>query len=159
MLGYFDDQSSTERSFNRHGWFMTGDLGSLDEGGNLRIVGRKKDLIIRGGHNIYPARIEELAMRHENVSKAAAFPVADDRLGEKVCLALIVKAKGRQSADEMLTHLERAGLSRYDMPEYYIELESFPLTASGKILKAALVELVKGGSISPQPVRWLPSRA
>ncbi len=159
MLGYFDDQSSTERSFNRHGWFMTGDLGSLDEGGNLRIVGRKKDLIIRGGHNIYPARIEELAMRHENVSKAAAFPVADNRLGEKVCLALIVKAKGRQSADEMLAHLERAGLSRYDMPEYYIELESFPLTASGKILKGALVELVKGGSISPQPVRWRPSQS
>lgn len=158
MLGYFDDQSNTEKSFNRHGWFMTGDLGSLDEGGNLRIVGRKKDLIIRGGHNIYPARIEELAMRHENVFKAAAFPVADPRLGEKVCLALIVKSKGRHSADEMLSHLERAGLSRYDMPEYYVELESFPLTASGKILKRALVELVKGGSIAPQPVRWQPSR-
>jgi acyl-CoA synthetase len=159
MLGYFDDQSNTERSFNRHGWFMTGDLGSLDEAGNLRIFGRKKDLIIRGGHNIYPARIEELAMRHENVFKAAAFPVADARLGEKACLALIVKFKGRHSADEMLAHLDRAGLSRYDMPEYYIELESFPLSASGKILKRALVEMVKGGSISPQPVRLHPSRS
>ena len=157
MLGYFDDQFNTERSFNRHGWFMTGDLGSLDDGGNLRIVGRKKDLIIRGGHNIYPARIEELATRHENVAKATAFPVADDRLGEKVCLAVIAKSKGRHSADDLLAHLERAGLSRYDMPEYYIELESFPLTASGKILKRALVELVKGGSISPQPVRWQPA--
>jgi acyl-CoA synthetase len=158
MLGYFDDQSNTEKSFNRHDWFMTGDLGSLDEGGNLRIVGRKKDLIIRGGHNIYPARIEEMAMRHENVFKAAAFPVADARLGEKVCLALIVKSKGRHSADEMLSHLETAGLSRYDMPELYVELESFPLTASGKILKRARVDMVKGGSIAPQPVRWQPSR-
>jgi acyl-CoA synthetase len=157
MLGYFDDQSNTENSFNRQGWFMTGDLGSLDESGNLRIVGRKKDLIIRGGHNIYPARIEELAMRHDNVSKAAAFPVADDRLGEKVCLALIVRSKDRHSGAEFLTHLEQLGLSRYDMPEYYIELESFPLTASGKVLKRALVELVKAGSISPQPVRWQPS--
>jgi acyl-CoA synthetase len=71
---------------------------------------------------------------------------------------LIVKSKGRHSADEMLSHLERAGLSRYDMPEYYVELESFPLTPSGKILKRALVELVKDGSIVPQPVRWTPSR-
>jgi len=154
MLGYFNDQANTEKSFNRYGWFMTGDLGSLDENGNLRIVGRKKDVIIRGGHNIYPARIEELAMRHENVSKAAAFPVADVRLGEKVCLALILKSKGRQTPDEILAHLDRMGLSRYDMPEFYIELDSFPLTASGKILKRALVELVKDGSISPQPVRW-----
>lgn len=159
MRGYFDDQSSTEKSFNSHGWFMTGDLGSLDEAGNLRIVGRKKDLIIRGGHNIYPARIEELAMRHESVFKAAAFAVADERLGEKVCLALILKSKGRHTADEMLAHLGEAGLSRYDMPEYYIELESFPLTASGKVLKRALVELVKTGSISPQPVRWQPPRS
>ena len=154
MLGYFNDQATTEKSFNRHGWFMTGDLGSLDENGNLKIVGRKKDVIIRGGHNIYPAHIEELAMRHENVSKAAAFPIADVRLGEKVCLALILKSKGRQTPDEILAHLDRMGLSRYDMPEFYIELDSFPLTASGKILKRALVELVKDGSIYPQPVRW-----
>ncbi len=159
MLGYFDDQIATERSFNRHGWFMTGDLGCLDEKGNLRIAGRKKDVIIRGGRNIYPARIEELAMRHGNVSKAAAFPVADNRLGEKVCLALVLKAKRPQFADEILAHLERAGLSRYDMPEYYVELETFPLTASGKILKSALVEMLKGGLISPQPIRWRPPAA
>ena len=63
MLGYFDDQTATEDSFNADGWFMTGDLGSLDANGYLRITGRKKDVIIRGGHNIYPARIEDLAMR------------------------------------------------------------------------------------------------
>ncbi len=158
MLGYFDDQVSTEKSFNRHGWFMTGDLGSLDEHGNLKIVGRKKDLIIRGGHNIYPARIEELIMRHECVSKAAAFPVADNRLGEKVCLALILNRKAALSGDDVLAHLDRMGLSRYDMPEFYIELDVFPLTASGKILKRSLVDFVKAGQISPQPVRWQPPK-
>lgn len=159
MLGYFDDQTNTEKSFNRHGWFMTGDLGSLDEQGNLRIVGRKKDLIIRGGHNIYPARIEELIMRHELVFKAAAFPVADDRLGEKVCLALILKQSAGLSGDEALAHLNEMGLSRYDMPEFFIELESFPLTASGKVLKRALVELVKNGKVTPQPIRWASAKS
>ena len=64
MLGYFDDQAATEDAFNKSGWFMTGDLGSLDADGYLRIAGRSKDIIIRGGHNIHPARIEELATRH-----------------------------------------------------------------------------------------------
>ena len=91
MLGYFDNQAATEDSFNRDGWFMSGDLGTLDERGCLRIVGRKKDLIIRGGHNIHPARIEDLAHRHPAVLKAAAFGVADERLGEKVCLAIICR--------------------------------------------------------------------
>ena len=75
MLGYFDDQAATELSFNRDGWFMTGDLARLDAQGNLQIAGRKKDLIIRGGHNIYPVRIEDYTMRHAGVAKAAAFPV------------------------------------------------------------------------------------
>ncbi len=87
MLGYFDNQEATEDSFNRGGWFMSGDLGRLDEKGCLEIVGRKKDLIIRGGHNIHPARIEDLAMRHSAVARVAAFAVADQRLGEKVCLS------------------------------------------------------------------------
>ena len=72
MLGYFDDQTATENSFNRSGWFMSGDLGRMDEHGNLQIVGRKKDLIIRGGHNIHPSRIENLALKHAAVLKAAA---------------------------------------------------------------------------------------
>src|SRR5690606_18653506 len=88
-LGYFNNQSATENSFNSSGWFLSGDLGRFDADGNLQIVGRKKDLIIRGGHNIHPAHIEEYAHRHPAVRKAAAFGVADERLGEKVCLALI----------------------------------------------------------------------
>jgi acyl-CoA synthetase len=155
MLGYFANQAATEQSFNAHGWFMSGDLGRFDERGNLQIVGRKKDLIIRGGHNIYPARIEDLAHRHPNVAKAAAFPVADERLGERVCLAII--AEGVAPVPEaMLAHLFDAGLSKYDMPEYYIVLPEFPLTPSGKILKRELVEWAKSGRIAPQPVRWQP---
>ena len=154
MLGYFDDQATTEDSFNRGGWFMSGDLGVLDSRGCLRIVGRKKDLIIRGGHNIHPARIEDLAHRHPAVHKAAAFGVPDERLGEKACLAVIAREGCSLSPAEMLQHLHAAGLSRYDMPEYFAALEAFPLTPSGKILKRELAEWVKSGRLAPQPVRW-----
>ncbi len=154
MLGYFGDQTSTEASFNRHGWFMTGDLARLDDKGNLEIVGRKKDLIIRGGHNIYPARIEDFIMRHRTVAKAAAFPVADERLGERVCLAVIPRPNETVAPMELLAHLNEHGLSKYDMPEFFIAMESFPLTASGKVLKRRLVEMVGEGQIVPQAIRW-----
>jgi acyl-CoA synthetase len=154
MLGYFDNQRATEDSFNRGGWFMSGDLGRFDGNGNLAIVGRKKDLIIRGGHNIHPARIEELAMRHKAVAKCAAFAVADHRLGEKVCLSVICHDGEGIEADELLAHLHAEGLSRYDMPEYFIAMDAYPLTASGKILKRELVEWTKSSRIAPMPVRW-----
>jgi acyl-CoA synthetase len=153
-LGYFDDQRATEDSFNRSGWFMSGDLGRFDANGNLEIVGRKKDLIIRGGHNIHPARIEELAMRHQAVARCAAFAVGDERLGEKVCLSVIWHEGESAEADALLAHLHAEGLSRYDMPEYFIAMEAYPLTASGKILKRELVEWAKSGRIAPTPVRW-----
>ena len=153
-LGYFDNQQATEEFFNRDGWFMSGDLGRLNENGCLEIVGRKKDLIIRGGHNIHPARIEDLAMRHATVARCAVFAVADARLGEKVCLAVIADDGETVEPDELLAHLDSAGLSRYDMPEYFIAMEAFPLTASGKILKRELVEWAKSGRISPTPIRW-----
>jgi acyl-CoA synthetase len=154
MLGYYDNQATTEDSFNRGGWFMSGDLGVLDERGCLRIAGRKKDLIIRGGHNIHPARIEDLAHRHPAVQKAAAFGVTDARLGERVCLAVILREGLSLSAGEMLEHLHAAGLSRFDMPEFFLALDAFPLTPSGKILKRELIEWAKSGRIAPQPVRW-----
>jgi acyl-CoA synthetase len=154
MLGYFDNQRATENSFNAHGWFLSGDLGMLDANGCLVIMGRKKDLIIRGGHNIHPSTIEGLALTHAAILKAAAFPVADERLGEKVCLAVIAGDAGAPEAHAMLRHLHEAGLSKFDMPEYYIALDAFPLTPSGKILKRELVEWVKQGRLSPMPVRW-----
>jgi acyl-CoA synthetase len=153
MLGYFNNQSATEKSFNAHGWFLSGDLGMIDANGCLTIMGRKKDLIIRGGHNIHPSTIEDLAVAHPAVFKAAAFPIADERLGEKVCLAIIAHQPAPE-ASTMLQHLFDAGLSKFDMPEYYIVLDEFPLTPSGKILKRELVEWAKQGRISPEPVRW-----
>jgi acyl-CoA synthetase len=154
MLGYFDDQATTELSFNHDGWFMTGDLARFDERGNLQIAGRKKDLIIRGGHNIYPVRIEDFTMRHPAVAKAAAFAVCDDRLGERVCLAVIARANGALNGLQLLKHLNDQGLSKYEMPEFFLELDEFPLTASGKVLKRRLVEMVAQGLLKPEPVRW-----
>lgn len=155
MLGYFNNQTATENSFNRGGWFMSGDLGRFDANGNLQIVGRKKDLIIRGGHNIHPARIENLALKHAAVLKAAAYPVPDQRLGERVCLAIIPRDGTRVDPDQLLEHLNAAGLSKYDMPEYFVSMDAFPLTASGKILKRELVEWTRSGRIKPAPVRWI----
>ncbi len=158
MLGYFDDQTATENSFNRDEWFMSGDLGILDEQNCLQIVGRKKDLIIRGGHNIHPAHIEDLAHRHADIAKAAAFPIADERLGERVCLAVIQRPGSNASQpinpNDVLTHLHQVGLSKYDMPEFFIVLPHFPLTASGKILKRELVLMAQRGDIKPQAVRF-----
>ncbi len=154
-LGYFDNQTATERSFNRHGWFMSGDLGRFDANGNLEIVGRKKDMIIRGGHNIYPSRIEDLAKRHPEIRVAAAIPVADERLGERVCLAIIATNAADLDAQTVLAHLAKEGLSKYDMPEFYLQMDAFPLTASGKVLKRELVEWVRAGKVSPAPVRWV----
>lgn len=154
MLGYFAAQEATESSFNALGWFMSGDLGRFDENGCLQIVGRKKDLIIRGGHNIYPARIEDLALRHAAVAKAAAVPVADARLGERVCLAVIPASGHTPEGSQVLDHLYREGLSKYDMPEFFVSMSAFPLTASGKILKRELAQMIRDGKVSLQPVRW-----
>ena len=150
MLGYFGNQSATEQSFNRDGWFMSGDLGVMGADGNLKIEGRLKDLIIRGGHNIYPAEIEALVLRHTGVARCAVFPVADERLGERVCLAATTDIE----PEALLQHLAKEGLSKFDMPEFFIRMETFPLTASGKILKRTLIEMVKLGQITPVPVQY-----
>jgi acyl-CoA synthetase len=155
MLGYFANQEATEKSFNRDGYLMSGDLGSLDATGNLRIEGRIKDLIIRGGHNIYPSRIESLALTHPAVEKAAAFGVPDQRLGEKVCLAVI----GEVEAPELLQHLAAQNLSKYDMPEWFIAVSALPLSPSGKILKRELVAMVNRGELAPAPVRYVAGKS
>ncbi|MGH6739263.1 MAG: class I adenylate-forming enzyme family protein, partial [Bradyrhizobium sp.] len=154
MLGYFDDQTATEDAFNKSGLFMTGDLGTLDAQGYLRIAGRSKDIIIRGGHNIHPARIEELATRHGAVQRAAAVPVKDVRLGEKVCLAVVLREGCTLKPADLLAHLDAAGLSKYDMPEYFLQLEEIPLTPNGKMFKRAIVDWIKAGRVTPEPVRF-----
>jgi acyl-CoA synthetase len=159
MLGYFDDQAATEDAFNKSGWFMTGDLGSLDAQGYLRIAGRTKDIIVRGGHNIHPARIEELATRHAAVQRAAAVPVKDPRLGEKVCLAVVYHSGKAIAPAELLAHLDAAGLSKYDMPEYFLRLDEIPLTPNGKMFKHAIVDWIEAGHVTPEPIRFEAKRA
>jgi acyl-CoA synthetase (AMP-forming)/AMP-acid ligase II len=154
MLGYFDDQKSTEEAFNRDGWFMTGDLGWVDEKGYLRITGRKKDVIIRGGHNIYPAKIESLAATHDAIQRVAAVPVPDKRLGERVCLAVMVRPGRSLEAQEILKHLDAGGLSKYDMPEFFLCVDEIPLTASGKVRKRDVAEWIAKGRVSPEAVRF-----
>jgi acyl-CoA synthetase len=135
---------------------MTGDLGRVDAEGYLQITGRKKDVIIRGGHNIYPARIEALALRHAQVAGAAVIPVADERLGERACLAIVPRNGAAVTPDDVLTHLDEVGLSRFDMPEYFLQLDKLPLTPNGKILKRELVGKVERGDLQPVPVRFVP---
>ena len=154
MLGYYDNQQATEDSFNRQGWFLTGDLGSIDENGCLRIVGRKKEIIIRGGRNIYPSVIEDLAHAHPYIRQAAVFPVSDTRLGEKACLAMTLEANESLDPLNLLDYLYENGLSKYDMPEYVVFLEQLPLTSSGKILKRELTDAVDRGDLIPSLVRW-----
>lgn len=154
MLGYFASQDATERSFNSHGYFLSGDLGSLDRNGCLTILGRVKDLIIRGGHNIHPARIEDLAIKHPSIIQAAAFAISDDRLGEKVCLAVIVEEHSVVEPEALLQFLHDMGLSKFDMPEYFVVMKEFPRTASGKTLKREFVEWAKQGLFQPTAVRW-----
>ncbi|WP_121066420.1 class I adenylate-forming enzyme family protein [Chachezhania antarctica] len=153
MMGYFDDQAATERAFNADGWFMTGDLGRMDADGYLTLTGRLKEIIIRGGHNIHPARIEQLTMRHPGVERVAALGVRDERLGEKVCLVVMPK-NGALDPQSVLHHLFEAGLSKYDMPEYYLEVDEIPLSASGKMLKRALLPDIDAGRLTPMPVRF-----
>jgi acyl-CoA synthetase len=157
MLGYFDDPAATEAAFNAHGWFMTGDLGWIDEQGYLRVVGRQKDIIIRGGRNIYPARIEALALGHAAIERAAVFPVADARLGERVCLAVVACDGMTVEPEAILRHLDTEGLSKYDMPEFVLALDELPLTASGKVIKRELVRRVEEGSLRPLPARFRPA--
>jgi acyl-CoA synthetase len=157
MLGYFSNQAATEAAINAGGWFMSGDLGRFDEAGNLQIVGRLKDIIIRGGHNIHPAKIEDLAMRHAAIAKVAAVPVPDARLGERVCLVAIADAGSAPATPEaILAHLHASGLAKFDMPEYFAWTDQLPLGPTGKILKHELIAWLNAGRLAPQPVRWQP---
>lgn len=150
MLGYFDNQRETERSFNQHGYFMSGDLGKMDAKGNVSIIGRKRELIIRGGFNIYPTQIEDLALQYPDLINIAVFGVPDDRLGERACMALI----GSVDPHDLLQFLYEKGLSKYEMPEWFVQMESFPLTPSGKVFKRELIMMYEKGQIQLEPIKF-----
>lgn len=152
MLGYFNDRTANEDCINASGWFLTGDLGRIDQDGYLSLTGRKKELIVRGGHNINPNLLEDLALRHPAIDLAAAIPVADDRLGERACLAVMFEDGQSLSAADMCAHLAAEGLSRYDMPEFWLPLADIPLMPNGKMEKLEIIRRVRDGSLVPDPV-------
>ncbi|MCU1614283.1 MAG: AMP-dependent synthetase [Frankiales bacterium] len=139
MTGYYDDPEGTARALDADGWLRTGDLGSLDEDGYLRVQGRLKDMIIRGGENIYPREIEDLLLTHPDVADVAVVGIPDAEMGEQVA-AFVRPAAGRGLDLDGPTVFCREHLAAYKIPRIWRTVEEFPQTASGKIQKFALRE-------------------
>ena len=136
MKGYYRPPEATAEVL-RHGWFHTGDIGVIDADGYLAIVDRKKDMILRGGFNVYPREIEELLLTHPAVSQCAVIGVADERLGEEV-KAFVVLKPGQSVSDEALIAWCRERLAAYKTPRYVEFRDALPMGATGKVLKRAL---------------------
>lgn len=141
MKGYYKNPEATAAAIDADGWFYTGDLGYRDERGYVRIVGRKKDMIIRGGYNIYPAEVEELLYTNPKVLEVAIVGVPDSVLGEKTC-ACIRPRPGAEINEAEIKEFCRGKVADYKIPDYVCVMESFPLTPTGKIYKAELREQV-----------------
>ena len=139
MTGYFDDAEGTARALDSDGWLHTGDLGSLDEDGYLRVRGRLKDMIIRGGENIYPREIEDLLLAHADVADVSVVGIPDAEMGEQVA-AFIRPVAGRTADPERLAAFCGEHLAAYKTPRIWQTVEEFPQTASGKIQKFVLRE-------------------
>ncbi|XP_037836878.1 medium-chain acyl-CoA ligase ACSF2, mitochondrial [Kryptolebias marmoratus] len=139
MLEYWADQTKTREAITREGWYRTGDIGSLDEFGYCRIDGRSKDMIIRGGENIYPAEIEQFLHTHPNVMEAQVVGVPDSRMGEEVC-ACIKVANGQACTAEEIRAFCRGQIAHFKIPRYVVFMTAFPLTVTGKIQKHKLRE-------------------
>ena len=135
--GYLDDPIATQAALTDDGWLRTGDLGVLGDDGNLRIVGRLKDMFIVGGFNAYPAEIENLLLRHAEVRQAAVVGVPDVRLGE-VGAAYVVRASGSSLTPEELISWSRQEMANYKVPRTVVFVEELPLNATGKVQKDAL---------------------
>lgn len=137
LRGYLDDAEATARAIDADGWLHTGDLGTLDESANLRIVGRKKDMFIVGGFNAYPAEIENLLLGHPEVARAAVIGVPDPRLGE-VGKAFVVLAPGSELTPDGLVAWGRETMANYKAPRTVEILDDLPVNAAGKIEKEIL---------------------
>lgn len=146
MLGYFGDANATRDAFTADGWLRTGDLGTMDERGYCRVTGRLKDMIIRGGENIYPAEVEACVMRHPDVLDVSVFGVQDSRWGEVVAAAVRLRA-GCAFDPGALTAFCKSELAPHKAPTLWTECEQFPMTLSGKIQKFRLQEAVAAGDM------------
>jgi fatty-acyl-CoA synthase len=148
MNGYYDMPDATASAIDVDGWLHTGDLGTMDERGYCKIQGRLKDMIIRGGENIYPREIEAVLYQHPAVSDVAVVGVPDERWGEQVA-AFVRLAEGVSASPEELSAHVRDRLAAYKAPRSWVFVDAFPLTGSGKIQKFVLREQYVKGELKP----------
>jgi fatty-acyl-CoA synthase len=139
MRGYYDMEEKTSEVLDEEGWLHTGDLAVMDEDGYVRITGRAKDMIIRGGENVYPREIEEFLYTHPEVSDVQVYGVPDEKYGEKVAAAVQLRQDSDLTADDIKEYC-RENIAYYKVPEYVDFVEDYPMTASGKIQKYKLRE-------------------
>jgi fatty-acyl-CoA synthase len=141
MRGYWDDPERSADAIDAAGWMHSGDLATIDEHGYCTIVGRLKDMLIRGGENIYPREIEEFLLRHPKVQSAQVFGVPDHRLGEEVCAFIVLKPNQSATPEEIQSFC-RGQISHHKVPRYIRFVSEFPMTATGKPQKYVMREQI-----------------
>lgn len=139
MKGYYKMPNATKETIDADGWLHSGDLASKDEQGNYRITGRLKDMIIRGGENIYPKEIEEFIYTHPMTKDVQVIGVPDKKYGEEIMACIILKEEGSVTVEEMTAYI-KASMARHKVPKYIEFVDSFPMNAAGKILKYKMRE-------------------
>lgn len=139
MMGYYKDPAATDKAVDKDGWLHTGDLAFMDDKGYLSIIGRIKDMIIRGGENVSPAEIENSLRLFDGIEDAAVVAVPDEMLGEEVFAFLIKSPEADIRTDELKDFLS-GHIARYKIPKYFAFVPEFPVTSSGKVRKFALKE-------------------
>jgi fatty-acyl-CoA synthase len=139
MLGYWEEPERTAEAVDRAGWMHTGDLATMDEDGYLNIVGRSKDMIIRGGENVYPREIEEFLHTHENIADVQVVGVPDAKYGEELC-AWVLARPGAALDEDAVREYCRGRLAHFKVPRYVILVDEFPMTVTGKVQKFKMRE-------------------
>lgn len=137
MQGYWDDAEKTREAIDAEGWMHTGDLATMDAEGYVNIVGRLKDMVIRGGENVYPREVEEFYYRHPKVQDVQVVGVPDPRFGEVLCACVVLKA-GEKATPQELQDFARGQIAHYKVPAYFEFVDAFPMTITGKIQKFVL---------------------
>lgn len=139
FMGYFDEPELTARALDEEGWYYSGDLCCMDEAGYIKITGRKKDIIVRGGENISSREVEDILLQHPKIHNACVVAMPDERLGERSCAYVVLKAPHHSlSLEEVVAFFSRKRVAKYKYPEHIVVIEKLPRTASGKIQKFLL---------------------
>ncbi|EFA5328227.1 cyclohexanecarboxylate-CoA ligase [Escherichia coli] len=139
FMGYFDEPELTARALDEEGWYYSGDLCRMDEAGYIKITGRKKDIIVRGGENISSLEVEDILLQHPKIHDACVVAMPDERLGERSCAYVVLKAPHHSlSLEEVVAFFSRKRVAKYKYPEHIVVIEKLPRTASGKIQKFLL---------------------